>query len=252
MKKILFIFCLFIIGVSAKSQVIKKSFKASVYVNDSTTRDTTLYVGYFFENDKIVEVHIDCINNDRDVKSAYFFCASNNVTHYYYLRQALIKALEKYKEWSIVARDNHVTDYKKSIEVDKKYLSFFIAYNHREKGTFTTMWSGIKYPTTDLDPVFYVTKGGLCYITLGVFGANAFRPKNIEGYVPSIWSQILSEINNKDKEKLSFHNALLRFFNSDNLQSFIDALDGDKVKLEYEEMAKERSKEKARKDALFK
>jgi len=228
---------------------IKRSFTANMFVKvkDSLYKDTTLFVNYFIENGKIKEVQIDCVNVNPNVDKAYFMMGGKNYWHYWNLRKAMIKSAEKFDEWSKVAKDNNVTNYVKEID-EIKHLGFHAVFHVKDKGYFTTMYNGIDFPFCELTPNFLVNSIGVSSIFLGHEGINAFQYKTPEGYVPSLWSLILSNASDANKEVYKFSRTFIRFLNTKSLQTFIDALNGEDVLLEYNEKIKNNKKT----DELFK
>lgn len=241
MKKILFILACLVCFASANGQerVIKKPFQTSIcYWYGNIDRDTTLYVSYFFnEKGKLKEVHIDCVNSDKNAEYGYFMCADSNIRNFINLREALIGIKGKFEEWSKIAADNNVDKYAKAFGDYGEKLMFHRIINVKRKGVYTSMFGGIKSPYIDLTPVFNITKyQDKIYTSIGtgITSGNVFCYKDPGGYVPSLWSQLLTSASDADKEILEAHQSGLRFFNLKNLESFIDALDFLSAKKEYD------------------
>lgn len=250
MRKLLLllgIFC-FISASGQEITTITRSFRAKKFLSEG---DTTLFVNYYFKNNKIIEIHIDCLNNDIDVKSSYFMNCGDVVFFIKNWRISLIQALEKFDEWSKNAIEHKVVDFEKKFGNIKNVMTHCV-YDVKNEGIFTSMYGGPKYHYKDMTPTFVVTSQGRPYIFIGSWAGNAFQYEAPKGYIPSVWSMILTDAAGNNQKSYKFHVTGIKFYDNKNLETLINALDFDAVKLEYAEKIKGNKKKEELYNDIFK
>lgn len=253
MRKILFILvCLssFVLAHGQEIFNISRSFRASSSVNIGVKPDTTLYVNYYFKKGRLAEVRIDFVSVDRNVKSGYFMCTDNNIRNFINLRNALTSVIKKYEEWSKTAIDNKVDFFIKEFG-SYENISFHRIFKIKDKGIYTSMYGGVSQPYTEMTPSFLAGNIDGKYLTCVIMGGDGgyiFQYKTPDGYVPSLWSGILTHASGADKDEIKHHRFGLMFYSIEDLQTLIDALDFSSVKKEYDEWVNK----KKNYDELFK
>lgn len=213
--------------------------------------DSLFKTTFKMEKGKIVLVNIHLAFYDKNIKDAWIRFDGKNVSSYMAFAKSLKAVRNKYKRWVEISKNNNVKSYKKVLEDDIPAIPNVDVYFQHDDGNFfvTPNYAG---PIMDFKPTFFVDEKGEPELDMAFSRVNAFRYKKPEGYVPSLWSAVITSATRADQEGKRFVNFGLYFKTVEQIQSLIDALDVTKELQEYEDKA---SKEKQRKeeiDNLFK
>lgn len=252
MKKQLLIAILLMLGLIQASAVTKiyREYKSEVW-SDSLSRFVVKNskVTFYFEGERVKEVHINFPTGEKSPFSYGSFCyADVCLEKYKTLRSELIEAKKKYEEWSIIAKDNKVTSFSKEI-VNAKGRHYMHAYTKDGSGMFSSYYGRVGYDSSRL-PLFinFVIDTEGPFLNMAYGNVTLYRKKEIDGYIPSIWSAILTSVAGKDIEEVSIKKFGIYFRSSEEIQSLIDALEGTAAL----EDLRAKKKEDSKNEELFK
>ena len=259
-KKYLFIImALFAImsPLLAQDSVIERKYHTTFYDKYlSCYRDTTCSIFFTLKSGSVSDVSMFVATYDRThVQTAKISFNGNNLENLASFLKTLEKSKEKYLEWSKTARENNVAEFIKDMDnkssIKKHRMEISFCYDSLWYKTLTSNDRGLPMPL--ISPVFKVDKGELL-LEIGqssVLGER-FSPKQRTGYIPSIWSAILTETVDRPVSGARTGQIAIQFRNEDQILSFLDAfnIDNDVIRIRQEYKNKKNEQESL--DELFK
>lgn len=234
MKRLLLLtVAIFVLGKATSQRVqqdtIISTFNMGIYdVDDDCYKDSTYYCYKILSGGRLIYYSVRMMEHNPQKKPALLFVDSNDRP----MKQlrTLISTLEylrdKYAEWSITAKENKVTDYKKEFgECDLKKQTFYLSYFNKEKNT-----SYISQTKFFFTPIFQVNDVGTCFLRLEQEDRKRLIGE-LANAAPFLYAQqrgdratmkeYLRNRKNCDYFKVLGH---LQFSSKEQVQSLIDAL----------------------------
>ena len=244
-----------VLSINAQDKLIEHSFTMETW-NDRKEcfMDTTCYVYLNIKKGILQSVSIDLRTTTPGVKSIWLRLDGKNISQYPNLVKSLKSIRNKFRSWIKIAKDNNITDFSKSVTDDITAMPPVDVYFKIDdnKAFYTLSLSGGK-PMVKLRPTFKVDENKqMCMLILGD-GIYGFRDVPIHGYVPSLWSLIVTDATGANKEKFPLsHFYGLDFGSPEQMQSLIDALDFQEELQELQAVEQEKKQRKEEIDNLFK
>ena len=99
---------------------------------------------------------------------------------------------------------------------------------------------------------YFIVEDGEAFVQMAFKSCDASRPKDVQGYVPSLWSVVLTHAAGGDEETATFYKFGMAFYSIEEIQGLIDALDISNELQELKEKEHKEQKEKEEIDKLFK
>lgn len=257
MRRLLF-FTVLITTVScafAQDKYIKHPFTMETWdASKKCFKDTTCYVDLNIKGGKLHAMSIDLRTLTPGVKSIWLRLDGKNISQYPLLVKSLKSIRNKFRSWINIAKENKITDYSKSVKDDITNMPAVDVYFKIDKNSafYTLSLSGGK-PMVHFSPKFKVDEEGNMSMLVLADGIYGFREVPIHGYVPSIWSMIITDASGANKERFPLsHFYGLDFGSPEQIQSLIDALDYSKELEELQQIEQEKKQRKEEIDNLFK
>lgn len=239
-------------ALNAQSTIIHKDFHMSAY-NRTTNQfqDSIFKTTFKIDKGKVVLVNIHLAFLDKYAKDAWIRFDGKNASSYQGFVTSLKAIRNKFRRWIEISKANNVKSYSKELKDDIPPIPKVDIYFQYDEGDFyvTPNYSG---PTMGFVPMFFVNDDGKPDLEMAFARVNAYRYKRPEGYVPSLWSAIITSATHADQEGRKFVNFGLYFDTVDQIQSLIDALDITKELQEFSNKASEEKQRKEEIDNLFK
>lgn len=195
-------------------------------------RDTIGTVNVDFKDGKWYSIRIYPVISDNTVANAHVSFSKGNNGNFAPFIETLRRIKTCFEEWSQTAKDNHVTDFSKTmIDKKKKIFGYKLFLHFQKNGEWYSSKSDNGYPDTEFVPTFNVNHEGVPQFTLS--GKEKYlggwRYKQIEGYIPSVWSSVLTTATGKNRDYKAIGGRFaFDFSRPEQIQSLIDALDIDK------------------------
>lgn len=239
---------------SAQDKYIRHPFTMETWdASKKCFKDTICYVDLNIKGGKLHAMSIDLRTHTPGVKSIWLRLDGKNISQYPVLIKSLKSIRNKFRSWINIAKENNITDYSKSVKDDITSMPAVDVYFKIDKNNafYTLTLSGGK-PMVHFSPKFKVDEEGNMSMLLLADGIYGFREVPIHGYVPSVWSLIITDASGANKERF----PLSRFYGFDfgspeQIQSLIDALDYSKELEELQQVEQEKNQRKEEIDNLF-
>lgn len=256
-RKLLCIFiCLlsssFILHISAQS--FKKEFKVSEY--DAKKKgyvERTMYVYITLDDGNLVSLSIEAPSHDPNVEECWYYLGGSYLCEYNNLIVSLKSARNKYKHWLEATKNSKPTNYAQELIDDiQPFPPIYALFRLKNdpKGVFLV--SKGKEPCVRLAPYVSSDDRGNKILFMGFDYLTGKRDKEMEGWIPSLWSMLLTSAAGADKEERTIRNIIYQFNSVAQVQTLIDALDIKKEISQYNEKKKEEQKKNVTYDNLFK
>ena len=240
-----------------QSAVIERKYNTT-YFNEqlSSYKDTTCNVVFSISDGLVSAVSICVATYDRKhVQSANISFNGNNIENLNPFLKTLEKSKAKYREWSETARSNNVTKFSKDMgnntTIKKHRMEFNFCYDSLWYKSLKSADRGLPMPL--ISPVFRVDNGE-CLIEVGkgrVTGER-FSPKKREGYIPSVWSAIITDVIDPHTSVASTGLVAMQFRNEQQLQSLLNAFNINDELTQMRQKHKEKQEQDKAIDNLFK
>ena len=218
--------------VKAQYATIERHYQTVFYDKTlSCYKDTTCSIIFTLRDGRVVDASICVASYDREhVQAANISFNGNNMSTLDSFLKTIAKSKEKYRDWTETAVKNNVSNFSKDME-NKSMKS-------NDRGL----------PMPYISPRFRVDKG-TCILEIGdprAFGQR-FNPKKRQGYIPSLWSALLTESIDRQTSGALTGLIAMQFRSEDQIQSFLDAFNID---AEITAAREEYQKKKARNDSI--
>ena len=240
-----------------QNAVIERKYNTTYFNKQlSSYKDTTCNVVFSIRNGRVSEVSICVATYDREhVQSATISFNGNNIGTLNSFLKTLEKSKGKYQEWSEIVRSNNVSKFSKDMEnkttIKKHRMEFNFCYDSLWYQSLKSSDRGLPMPL--ISPIFRVDNGE-CLIEVGkgqVVGTR-FRLKQRQGYVPSIWSAIVTDAIDPQSSSAMTGLIAMQFRNEQQLQSLINAFNIDAELTQIRQKHQEKQEQDKAIDNLFK
>ena len=245
------------ISAMAQNAVIERQYKTTYYSNAlSCYKDTTCSIFFTIKDGRVVDASICVAAYDRvHVQAANISFNNNNISGIDSFLKTVSNSKQKYLEWSETAVKNKVLDFSKDMEnktsIKKHRMEINFCYDSLWYKTLKSNDRGLPMPY--ISPTFRVDRG-ICLMEIGhprVLGER-FSPKQRQGYIPSLWSAMITEAVDKQTAGAFGGLVAMQFRSEEQIQSFLDAfnIDDEILRLKREHQMKQAHKDSI--DSLFK
>ena len=238
--------------VKAQYTTIEKHYQTVFYDKTlSCYKDTTCSIIFTLRDGRVVDASICVASYDREhVQAANISFNGNNMGTLDSFLKTIAKSKEKYKDWTETAVKNNVSNFSKDMEnktsIKKHRMEINFCYDSLWYQSMKSNDRGLPMPY--ISPRFRVDKG-TCILEIGdprAFGQR-FNPKKRQGYIPSLWSALLTESIDRQTSGALTGLIAMQFRSEEQIQSFIDAFNID---AEITAAREEYQKKKARNDSI--
>ena len=229
---------IFVLLPNLKSDAQDGIYSYTFHGINTAYRKVTPYTGnvdYTFKNGEVKKISLHPTWNASDCKNVVIEVPEEKIKEFCRYSTELKKILLKYREWKEIALKNKVKEYEKNIDSLLTYIPEYEgAFMYNDKWYFTK--DNVRFFHS-----FCVSEMGIQLIIMKT-NMTAFALKDSHG----LWDD-LKMMSGAGTEQASLRVCYFSFNNEEDLQSFIDAVDVERIRADIK-TKKERNRNL---DALF-